>query len=433
MRSPRVLLLHAPRLVRLLGVAAEGRRQIFRHPLRSVLTAATSAVAIAVTVNVISLVYGLDQDLRQDVARFGRRTVDVGRLPVIAPGLERMPLGPDQVKEVEDALGGLDVTIATRRLVRGRARGDAEEDHLSFAAVPPAYLRTFDVSLAAGRFLEDADDPASVAVLDASVARALFPGVPLDRVIGRSIETTTTAGAGTRRVVGVLEDPIRYRGMFESFDEARGARTLTSGLLSFRNVYLPRHALGEGELAGVSVVAAREEDVGEIARRLRRLWPPRSSDPLLSLQSVGVFVRREWMDLFGQNTQTGAFLGNVVWIIVVGVAVIMLTTLALLTIRERYDELAIRRVEGATRSDVAWQVTVEGTILSLVGGLAGLPVGLVGAELLKRIVDFPFRFETRYALIATGVSVALGLAASVLPARRAASLEPARVLSRRLT
>ena len=82
---------------------------------------------------------------------------------------------------------------------------------------------------------------------------------------------------------------------------------------------------------------------------------------------------------------------------------------------------------------MALQVTVEGTLTALAGGLAGLPLGYAGAEVLRSIVGFPFRFEARYALVATGVAILLGLVASVVPARRAARLEPARVLTRRLT
>jgi len=72
-------------------------------------------------------------------------------------------------------------------------------------------------------------------------------------------------------------------------------------------------------------------------------------------------------------------------------------------------------------------------LLALVGGIAGLPLGLIGAELLRRIVDFPFRFELKYALFATGVAALLGLFAAALPARRAAGLQPVRVLTRRRT
>ena len=147
---------------------------------------------------------------------------------------------------------------------------------------------------------------------------------------------------------------------------------------------------------------------------------------------VGVFVRREWMDALGGSARQGTLIGNLVWIIIVLVAAVMISTLNLITIRERYDEVALRRCEGARRRDVALQVTVEGTVTALAGGLLGLPIGYAGAAWMRSIVEFPFRFELRYALAATAVAILLGLLASVLPARHAARLQPARVLGRRL-
>ncbi|MFV1959299.1 MAG: ABC transporter permease [Planctomycetota bacterium] len=416
------------------ALVSEALRQLVRHPLRTALTALTTAVAIAVTVNVISLVYGMDEDLRRDTQRFGRLTVDVTRFPVIAPGLARKPLGPAQVKEIRHALEGLDVVVAPRRLSAGRARGEAGLDHVSLAAVEPSYLRTLDVGLLAGRFLGAGDADAPVCVLDESTAAVLFPGSRPREVVGRTVDVTEPDGETKgRRVLGVLQDPITHRDVFEAFDEGRGARTLTSSMFSFRNLYVPLDALSSADYTAVSVVASREGDVDEIARRLRGIWPLENENPLLAVQSVGVFVRRDWMALFGATSQTGAFLSNVVWMIIVGVAVVMLSTLNLLTIRERYDELAIRRVEGARRRDVAWQVAVEGTATAVAGGLVGLPLGFLGAAWLRDLVEFPFRFEPRYAAVATGIAALIGLLASALPARRAASLDPVRILSRRQT
>jgi ABC-type antimicrobial peptide transport system permease subunit len=299
--------------------------------------------------------------------------------------------------------------------------------------VPPTYLATLDVPLAAGRFLAPGDDPDLVCVVDESVASAIHPGVALGDVVG--LEMTLQVGEDTRvrRIVGVLADPLTHRAVFESFDESRSARTLTSALLSFRNVYVPETALGSDELSGISVVASSEDAVDVVAERLRTRWPAVDLEARFPTSTVAVFVRRDWMDLLGASSQSGAFLSNLVWIIIVGVAVVMVSTLDLITIRERYDELAIRRVEGARRSDIAWQVMVEGVLLAVAGGIAGLPLGLLGAKLLRDIVQFPFRFEMRYALLATGIAALLGLVAAVLPARHAAGLQPVRVLTRRRT
>jgi putative ABC transport system permease protein len=422
---------------RVRDVAIEGVLHVTRRPLRSFLTAITSAVAIAVTVNVISLSYGLDEDVRRDVSRFGRLTVDVGRLPVLVAGLQRSPLGPAEEALVRKTLADLDPVVVTRRQVAASLRKPEDPPTGAFdvqaLGTTEAYLRTMDVSLAAGRWFGAADGP-EACVLDQATAKRLFPRRPAKDALGADLVLALPAEERRVRVVGVLTDPLTYRDLFDAFDEGRGARTLTSSLLSFRNVYVPDAALGEGDYTGISAVLPSEAAVDEAGKRLGRIWPQMANDPTAVVRSgVGVFVRKDWMAVLGASTSEGAFLGNIVWLIIVGVAVVMISTLNLITIRERYDELAIRRCEGARRRDVAFQVTVEGILTAVAGGLLGLPLGYLGAEVLRDVVGFPFRFEARYALAATGVAVALGLVASVIPARRAAKLEPARVLTRRLT
>lgn len=416
------------------AVVGEGLRAARRHPLRSVLTAATSAVAIAVTVNVISLVYGLGEDVMRDAALFGRRTVDVVRFPVLLAGLEREPLGEAEHARMLDVLDGLDALVVPRRQVPGVLHVDEASHAVGLVRAPPSYLSTIDVALAAGRWLRDADAPGTACVLDAAVAALVFPDLEPGAMLGRDVQIAP-GGEAARAVpvVGVLTDPLTHRDLFDAFDEGRGARALTSSLLSFRNVYLPDDSLEHGEYTGITVTLASDAEVDDAARRLRTIWPVEETDSLIPRRSVGVLVRRDWMEMLGSSSQTGAFLSNVVWMIIVGVAVVMLSTLNLITIRERYDELAIRRVEGAETSDVALQVTVEGVFLALLGGLAGLPLGYVGAEVLRDIVGFPFRFELRYALFATGVAIVLGLFSSVLPALHAARLQPVAVLTRRRT
>jgi hypothetical protein len=413
--------------------ALEGLRHVVRHPLRSGLTALTCAVAIAVTVNVISLNYGLDADIRRDLAKFGRLTIDVGRSPLIRPGAPRAVFGEAELARIRAAVGDLGAVTVPLRTEAVAARGDAGAPRLVLAAVGEEYPRTLAVDLAAGRWFTGAEHGFSACVIDRSAAATLFPGVPVDRVVGRRVALERDPPAEPV-VVGVLEDPMTHRAVFEAFDEGRSARTLVGALFSFRNVYVPADALPSSELTMVHVVLPDDARLETARLRLEAIWP--ASDLDLSpdrVAPVTVFARRSWIDAFGGATQTGAFLGNIVWIVIVLVACIMISTLHLITIRERYDEVAVRRCEGARRAHVVTQVTTEGLVTAVAGGLLGLPLGYGGAEALRRIVDFPFRFEAPYAAVAIVVAAALGLLSAVLPARRAAGLDPARVLSRRLT
>lgn len=411
----------------------EGVLHIVRRPLRSLLTALASAVAIAVTVNVIGLSYGLDADTRRDLARFGRLTLDVGRLPTVGLGGKRERLAEPELRGIRAALEGVESVVVPRRQRSGTATGDVALDQVQVVAVPAAYEETLSVELAAGRFLRD--DDRAVCVLDRETAKQLFPERSAAKVVGRDV-TMRLGGSEeaeqTMRVVGVLRDPLTYRRLFATFDSGRGARALTSSLLSFINIYVPSRVITRGEYTGISVRVYRDADVETARERINAIWPTVDQALRPPFRTIGLFVRKDWIEEVGSTSQQNALLGNIVWLIIVGVAIVMISTLNLITIRERFDELAIRRCEGARRFDVAFQVTVEGTLTALVGGLLGLPIGYLGAAVLREIVDFPFRFELAYAGAATLVSIGLGLLASVLPARHAARLQPARVLTRRL-
>ena len=414
----------------------EAIRTLRQHPLRSALTALTSAVAIAVTVNVISLSRGLEADMRKDTARFGRRTVDVGRLPVLRAGLTRTALGPQDAARIEEVLADLNPVVVPRRQVAGRATGAATLDRVQIVGTPPTYRETLDVRLLAGRWpsADEAATDAPVCALDAEAAVRLFPALDPVEVVGRSVDVTVGETVYPLEVVGVLSDPLTYRALFETFDVGRGSRTMTSSLLSFRNVYVLPALVPGNDFTGISIVLPDESGIPEAQRRLLRIWNQDASGNLGALLGgIGVFVRRDWMDLFGAKAGLGVLMGDLIWMVIVIVAAVMISTLSLITIRERYDELAIRRCEGARRRDIALQVSIEGILTSLVGGLAGLPLGFVAADAMRRIVDFPFRFDLGYAGWAALIAATLGLLASVVPARRAASIQPARILTRRLT
>ena len=408
----------------------EAVRELRRHPLRTLLTAVTSAVAIAVTVNVISLAYGMDRDIQEDVSSFGRRTIDIARIPIVLPGVKRPVLDDAVYARVRSLVAPMNATVVGRRQrlvdVRGvastpdgvpdvgaaqrleDARGDGAQvdevpirdvqlDDVQMVCAPRTIAKTVDLALDAGRWWSEDDEQAKRAtiVVDAALARLLTDEPKT--LIGRWL-IVDREPAVSMQIVGVLSDPIRYRALFDEFDAGRTSRTLTSGMLSFRNIYAPlhldpltlEHGGDPGEWSGFSVVARTEDDVAPIAQTLRTVWPDTEADLMAAArQGIMVFLRREWMDLLGDSTEGGALVGNIIWMLIVLIAAVLLATLNLVTVRERFDAFAIRRVEGARKGDIALQVGWETVITSLAGGLMGLPLGHAGAALLRHIVQFP--------------------------------------------
>jgi putative ABC transport system permease protein len=96
----------------------------------------------------------------------------------------------------------------------------------------------------------------------------------------------------------------------------------------------------------------------------------------------------------------------------------------LVSVTERTREIGVRLAVGARARDILTQFLVEATALSAVGGVVGVGLGLLGAVGLTKGVHVPFVMPTYAIPIAFGVSVAVGVIFGVVPARKAARLNP---------
>jgi putative ABC transport system permease protein len=83
---------------------------------------------------------------------------------------------------------------------------------------------------------------------------------------------------------------------------------------------------------------------------------------------------------------------------------------------------------GATRREILWQFLVEAATLTLLGGLIGIVLGLATGELLKALLQFSTSVPVWSAAVATVVSILVGIVFGILPANRAARLDPVEAL-----
>ena len=111
------------------------------------------------------------------------------------------------------------------------------------------------------------------------------------------------------------------------------------------------------------------------------------------------------------------------------VGAVGMVTLMHIAVAERVTEIGLLTALGATRARIRILFLMESTVLSTLGGLVGLAVGTGLAWLLKTLVSgLPVSTPWDYVLGALGVSVLIGLAAGVVPAMRAARLDPVEAL-----
>ena len=107
----------------------------------------------------------------------------------------------------------------------------------------------------------------------------------------------------------------------------------------------------------------------------------------------------------------------------IGVMNIMLANVS-----ERVAEIGVRRAIGATRRDILVQFLIESTTLCVIGGAMGAVLGLVAALVATQIMGLPVVFAWQALVLAVVISVVVGVTSGMIPARRAASLDPIEAL-----
>ena len=130
--------------------------------------------------------------------------------------------------------------------------------------------------------------------------------------------------------------------------------------------------------------------------------------------------------IFGTiTTVVGAIAGISLLVGGIGVMNIMLVS-----VTERTREIGIRKGLGARTSSILWQFLAESAIITAIGGIIGIILGIGGAELICLVMPLTPRISLSTILIATLFSSAVGIFFGIVPARKAANLSPIEALRR---
>jgi putative ABC transport system permease protein len=388
-------------------------RSLLLHKLRSGLSILGVVFGVAAVVAMSSVGEGARREAMAQIGALGIDTITVHGKKGLAPGEAGLRLRDAEAlsEVVPRVLAVAPVREAALEVERGSRHTEAV-----LVGTLPEYARTARLVTTAGRFLADLDvrDRKRVAVLGASVARALFPfGDPCG-------ERVYVAG-DYYQVVGVLEGRARPGG------KAAPIRTRDVN----QSVFIPLPALDrglDGRVDGIDEIVLRvdeAEGVAAAAEVVRALLRRTTGGEAFDVVVPREILRQKERTQRIFNVVTGAIAAISLLVGGIGIMNIMLASVA-----ERTPEVGVRRAVGATERDIAAQFLTESSLLTGAGGVLGAGLGILGSVLIQRFAGWPTALSPLLLLLALLMALAVGIGFGLYPAREAARLPPMEALRR---
>jgi len=373
--------------------------------LRSGLTMLGVVIGVAAVVVLVALGTGVKQQVEQQVEGLGSNLLIVvpGRIDFnAAPAVSRMTLADvDAVTRIVGDPSRVAITVTSGETVRAGTRSRFTSVLGVLETTPQVFVRT----VGRGSYLtsSDVDTSRRVAVLGASVANALFG----DRdPVGQQVTI-----AGVRfRVAGVFA-PLGQSLGVDRDDEVHIPVTTAHRLF------------GTNRVDGIAVKAPDRDEIAGLGDRIVAELSDRHPDTEFSAvtqeQILGVLG-----DILGLLTAVLAAIAGIS-LLVGGVGV---SNIMLVSVRERTREIGLRKAVGARPRDIGLQFLLEAILLTSLGGLAGIGLGVGAAVVISAVTPVPATVTAWSIALAFGVSAGVGILFGVVPAQRAGRLDPVTAL-----
>jgi putative ABC transport system permease protein len=389
-------------------------RQMLKNPLRAALTTLGVMIGVAAVIAMVILGRGATADIQGQLAGLGQN------LLFISPGQPGMggatrgaahAFADGDADVIAKSVQGLRAVAAVTgspvRVVRAGASWST-----AAVGVTADYLVAMKWEIHSGRPLTDDDQRtgAAVCLVGETTRQELFGA---EDALGKELRMN----GAVVTVVGILKAKGRAATGMDPDDTMMVP-------LSFMH----RRIVGNDDVSSIIASAVDGEDTGRIQEDIIALLRDRRH--LGPEQDADFFVRdmKEIEQMVGAITGVlSSFLAAVAAIsLLVGGIGIM--NIMLVAVSERTREIGLRLALGARARDVMLQFLVEAMVLSTVGGLAGIVVGLLGAWGATRQFGIPLVVDGPVLLLPMAFSVVIGVVFGFLPARQAARLRPIEAL-----
>ncbi len=403
------------------SIAWEG---IIRNKVRSLLTMLGVIIGVAAVIIMIAISAGTEATISEQIQGLGSNLAFIqasfgrGRP---GGGSSGPMLVYDDTAVVESVPGVVGTAVDQTTTQTIKAGGNTLTD-VPVMGTTAGFPSVRDVQIAQGRFFNEVevDRKAKVAVLGANLAIELF-GDPTDGgsdPIGQQVTIDTTkltviGVAAEKGVVGntdfdtQLYTPITV--VFDKFIPSQFARIMGNR---------------------VRIIYAQIDEDADMEKVLAQIQLKLATSKDVSVEELPFTIQTQQDIIDTQGATTEAFRSLLAWVAAVSLIVggIGIMNIMLVSVTERTREIGIRQSVGATPNDIRWQFLTEALMLSLVGGLIGVTVGVGGSWLFGITSDMRTVIVPSSILLAFGSAAAVGIFFGFYPANKAAQLDPIEAL-----
>jgi len=390
--------------------------------LRSALTSLGVIIGIAAVIVMVSVGQGTQAEIDKLVSGLGSNRLDIS--PGSGRGFGGVRIGGANTFTLTEEDGvAIRAEIPEVQYVAGTLRGSSQLVYAennwagSWQGVQADWFEINGWSLASGDGFEARDygGAAKEVIIGETVRRELFGD---EDPLGQTLRL----GRVPFTVVGTFK-PKGQGGFGQDQDDI-----VVVPLETARRRLMGAMGLPPGAVMQIALGVARAEDLsyvqGEVEALLRQRHKVQpGADDDFNVRNIAEIVATRTQTTKLMSLLLGAVAG--ISLIVGGIGIM---NIMLVSVTERIREIGLRMAVGAGPADIRRQFLAEAMLISLIGGVIGIALGIVGALLVGKLGSLPVALNGKVIGLAAGFSIATGLFFGYYPARKASLLDPIEAL-----
>ena len=405
---------------------------IWGHKLRSVLTMLGIIIGIAAIITIVSTIEGTNEQIKENLIGAGNNVVTVQLNQngyVYDMSWSSIPDGVRIIKEetrqeLEKISGAEKASVYHVRQYADQVYYQNTVFNGQVYGIDEHYLSVYGYQIKSGRgfTLSDYTNFRKVVLVDDHTVTNLFGG---ESPIGKSIELK----GDVFTVVGVVALTEEFTPTINSINEYWLYADTSAGAIYMPNTIWPT-AYRFDEPQSVAIKVANTDVMTTVGQKAAQILTDKqivNSESEFDYRSADMLEQAQQLQSMSQTTNT-----QLIWIASISLLVggIGVMNIMLVSVTERTNEIGLKKALGAKKRRIRMQFLTEASVLTSLGGIAGVVIGILLAELISRTNGIPVAISVPAIVISVAFSMLIGLVFGLVPAVKAANLNPIEALRR---